>query len=108
VLDAASTAQLHARYLHVKKHHTKLFNKLDGGSFEEELYRLLMRYTPGNTLDKIKISTRAQQALSAPMHKMLHNLIGSTIERLASPLNVAMPTSAFWPLHERDRLFGAN
>jgi hypothetical protein len=43
VLDAASTAQLLARYLHVEKHHTKLFNKLEGGSFEEELYRLLMR-----------------------------------------------------------------
>jgi len=85
-----------------------MFNKLEGGSFEEELYRLLMRYTPGNTIDKTKISTRAQQALSTPLHNMLHNLIGSTTERLASPLNVAMPTSAYWSLHERDRLFGAN
>jgi hypothetical protein len=107
-LDAASTAQLHIRYLHVKTHHTRLFNKLEGGSFEEELYRLLMRYTPWNTIDKTKISTRAQQALSTPLHNMLHNLIGSTTERLASPLNVAMHTSAYWSLHERDRLFGAN
>jgi hypothetical protein len=67
-----------------------------------------MRYTPGNTIDKTKIATRTQQALSTPLHNMLHNLIGSTTECLASPLNVAVPTSAYWSLHERNRLFGAN
>jgi len=108
VLAVDTTAQLYARYLHVKEHHPNLFHKLDGGSFEEELYRLLMRYTPGNVIDGTKISTRAQQALPAPLHNMLHTLIGSTTERLASPLNVAGPTSAYWSLHERDRLFGAN
>jgi len=108
MLDVDTAAQLHARYLHVKEHHTKLFQKLAGGSFEEEMYRLLMRYTPGNIIEGTKISTRAQQALPAPLHNMLHNLIGSTTERLASPLNVAGPTSAYWSLHERDRLFGAN
>ena len=103
-----TAAQLRARYLHVKNHHTKLFTKLAGESFEQELHRLMLRYKPGNTIEGTKLTTRAQQALPTPLHNVLHNLIGSTTERLASPLNVAMPTSAYWSLHERDRLFGAN
>eukprot|EP00775_Hariotina_reticulata_P008157 gene8157-biopygen10023 len=42
------------------------------------------------------------------MHDLLHNLIGSSTERLASPLNVALSTAAYWSLHDKDRLFGAN
>jgi hypothetical protein len=39
----------------------------------------------------------------------IHLIVISTTERLlASPLNVAMPISAYWSLHERDRRFGGN
>eukprot|EP00775_Hariotina_reticulata_P006532 gene6532-biopygen8330 len=108
LLDVATAAQLRARYLHVKTNHDKLFSKLNGGSFEEELYSLVMRYSPGNIIHDIKISTRGQQALPQALHDLLHNLIGSSTERLASPLNVAPSTAAYWSLHDRDRLFGAN
>eukprot|EP00775_Hariotina_reticulata_P002220 gene2220-biopygen3759 len=108
LLDVATAAQLRARYLHVKTNHDKLFSKLNGGSFEEELYSLVMTYSPGNIIHDIKISTRGQQALPQALHDLLHNLIGSSTERLASPLNVAPSTAAYWSLHDRDRLFGAN
>eukprot|EP00775_Hariotina_reticulata_P002516 gene2516-biopygen4093 len=108
LLDVATAAQLRARYLHVKTNHDKLFSKLNGGSFEEKLYSLVMRYSPGNIIHDIKIWTRGQQALPQALHDLLHNLIGSSTERLASPLNVAPSTDAYWSLHDRDRLFGAN
>eukprot|EP00775_Hariotina_reticulata_P008478 gene8478-biopygen10341 len=105
-MDAA--AQLKARFLYVQQHHPGHLDKLKAKSFVDELNCLLQRYTKCNTITGKKIAIRDQQALPHELHAVLHNMIGSTTERFASPLNVATTTSRYWSLHKRDTLFGAN
>jgi len=108
VMQPQAAAVLQQRFLHAQAKQPHLFDRMQAGTFEQELQRLLTRYTSGNVIAEKPIQHRDQQSLPHELSKTLHRLIGSTTERLASPLNVADHTATYWSLHERDQLFGAH
>ena len=97
-------------YEHMQKHEPTVLKRLQAGTFEEELHRLLLRYADGTTCKLYKdkpITNKHQRTLPTKLRNSLHQLFGCCRERFASPLNIHAETAEYWSVHERDQIFAA-
>jgi len=90
---------LYGRYHATKHHKPDLFHKLNGSSFEEELYRLLVRH-------QLNTDQKHHWSVPANVYAVLHQYTQSTKERFANPLNSFLNHTQCWSEQARDKLFG--
>jgi ribonuclease HI len=103
-MEPARLYHLHACFQTVRRERPELCDELKSGSFEEEVYKLLIRY---------KRSGQAHQqryrnwAVPSDVIGVLHTHLGLDTARMSSPLTYDMRMAHYWTAHERDQLFGA-
>jgi ribonuclease HI len=110
MLVPEAVVRLQQAYNHVKTHHKRVWQELNPGTFEEELYRLTVRYTAGTSIPGTKdecIEDKHQWQMPAALMQALQQTTRCTTERFASPLNLHAGTTRYWSVHKRDQLFGA-
>lgn len=93
-------------------HHLQVLKKLGAGTYSEEMSKLMYRYTEGTVCGgkgthAYKIEHKHQRAMPLTLRTMLHDILGSTKERFASPLDVTPCSGEFWSAHKQDQVFGA-
>jgi ribonuclease HI len=104
-LEPARLYNLSANFQHVARAHPELCDQLQPGTFEEEMYKLMLRYkhTKGD-----KETKSANWAIPTEVAGVLITHLGVEKERMASPLTYDMRMVQYWSVHERDQLFGAS
>jgi len=90
---------LYSRYNATKNQKPDLFHKLHAASFEEELYRLLVR-------QQLNTDQKHHWSVPANVYAVLHQHTHSTKERFANPLNSFFNHAQCWSEQARDKLFG--
>jgi ribonuclease HI len=83
---------------------------LQPASFEQEVYRLLLRYKQGSSIagTRRRVDMKNHWTTPPELMQILQRHLGITKERFASPLNVSRHTKHYWSCHARDQLFGAH
>jgi ribonuclease HI len=82
---------------------------LSPAGFQEEVYKLLLRYRDGTGREDSSRSVNMRNHWTTPpevMHVLKRHL-GITQERFASPLNFCDDIPQHWSCHERDQVFAA-
>jgi len=94
---------------HTQQHHPSTHSTLDVTSFEEEVYRLVLRYREGYRSNKTSRAVKMSNHWATPPQVMqvLQKHLNITKERFASPLNYSQYLQNYWSFHERDQVFGA-
>ena len=88
----------------------KMVRRLQAGTYAEELYKLMVRYTDGADINKekgTKVKLVNHWATPPGIYRVLQEMAGVTKERYASPLNYNTDMDMYWSVHKRDKLFGA-
>ena len=110
VLDPATAAALHHRYKHMQSKHAKFMRRLGSTTYEQDVLKLVTRYTPGNSMpghgDKT-ITEKQQCTLPPALKDYLFYELGCKHERFASPLNAHPACTKYYSLFKEDRMFGA-
>jgi ribonuclease HI len=101
-VDPARLHYLYSNYQHIRRTQPKLCDQLGCGTFEEEMYRLVMRYK------NAKETTPAGQVHPPGIMRILTRHLGVRKQRLSSPLACDLLVTQYWSAHERDQLFGAS
>ena len=83
---------------------------LQPACFEEEMYRLLLRYKPGSRIagTRRRVDMKNHWTTPPQLMNILQQHLGISKERFASPLNFNEHTQQYWSCHARDQLFGAH
>jgi hypothetical protein len=94
-------------------HQPSVLKKLCVGTFAEEISKLMYRYTEGTVCGgkgthAYRIENKHQRAMPLTLRTMLHDILGSTKERFASPLDAAPGSQEYWSAHKQDQVFGAH
>ena len=76
-------------------------------SFEHALARLLNRYSNKHTIENKNTKTKTHWATPDEYIKAMADGLGTTTERLASPLNFNRASDSYCSMYTEDRLFGA-
>ncbi|NES98184.1 MAG: hypothetical protein F6K32_23950 [Desertifilum sp. SIO1I2] len=110
VLDERRAAWLYQGYLHMQRKHANVMHRLQAGTFAEELYLLLERYTPGKPHPLRRDRELKQKDLKSvtTLHPALNSLMGNAQERFASPLDASFYAVNYWTPYARDQVFGAS
>ena len=89
---------------------TDLVASLQPTTFEQEVYRLLLRYKQGACIvgTKKRVDMKNHWTTPPPLMQIMQQHLGITKERFASPLNFNMHMEQYWSCHPRDQLFGAS
>jgi ribonuclease HI len=100
---------LKERYEHTAATCPDLLAALQPAGFEQEMYRLLMRYKQGCSIagTKRRVDMKNHWTTPPELMQLLQKHLGITKERFASPLNFNAHTQQYWSCHARDQLFGA-
>jgi hypothetical protein len=113
VMPVDTAVQLYQRFTYMQRHHAKVLSKLEAGTFEEEISKLMYRYTDGTVCSgkrahAYKIAATHQRAMPTTLRTILHDILGSQKERFASPLDASPNCAEYWSVHRQDQAFGAH
>jgi ribonuclease HI len=94
---------------HIQQQQPSTHTTLAVTSFEEEVYRLVLRYREGYRADKSSRAVKMSNHWTTPppVMEVLRKHLHITQERFASPLNYSQHLKNYWSFHERDQVFGA-
>ena len=109
MLDPARAAVLYDNFQQASSS-APLVAALNQGTFAEELALLLLRYKEGTPVAGTKRQVKLKNHWSTPsaIYSLFQNMLQTTKERFASPLNYNTKMAEYWSCHERDQLFGAH
>ena len=109
MLDPARAAVLYDNFQQASSS-APLMAALNPGTFAEELALLLLRYKEGTPVAGTKRQVKLKNHWSTPpaIYSLFQNMLQTTKERFASPLNYNTKMAEYWSCHERDQLFGAH
>lgn len=109
-LSESRLAILHQQYTYIQNYHRDLFDKLSAKTFEEEVYKLLLRYTSGykRSTGAKPVNMKNHWAVPTPVMHILQQNLGIHKERFASPLNFNPRHSQYWSAFPEDQIFAAN
>jgi hypothetical protein len=79
--------------------------RLKSGSFEEEVYKLVVRYKRSGMAHLQKYR---DWAVPEDVMGVLQTHVGADTSRMSSPLTYDMRMAHYWSAYERDQLFGAS
>ena len=115
MLPPTVVAALYERFKFVQTHHPDVHQRLQAGTFAEELHKLVTRYSGKTTCGKVgpncdmyTIDTGDQRAMPRLLRDRLLDLLGANKERFTSPLTVCHTVQDYWTAHKQDQAFGAN
>ena len=101
-------AQLRRRWEHARANRPEVFERLQAGSFEEEVAGLLLSWRARTR--KLKATELYNTYCEAPsaIVEAVRAATGADTELFASPLDVHPGMAAYYSTEERDQLFGAS
>jgi ribonuclease HI len=100
---------LYDRYQHTQIHRPHAVAQLSPAPFEEEVYKLILRYKQGSKIGNTNrvVDMKNHWATPTTVLEVVCNHLNLNKERFASPLNFHRGMQQYWSCHERDQLFGA-
>ncbi len=108
LIDTIATDRVDRLYSQFQRYaqEAKLTYNLEVGTFEEEIAKLLRRYSKTYKHNgRTKTNLKNHWANPPPIMKFIKNVIKAVIERFASPLNSTYDT--YFSLYPQDAVFGA-
>jgi hypothetical protein len=109
-VDPARLQLLHDRYQWTMENNHAAVAHLNPAGFQEEVYKLLLRYRDGTGREDSSRSVNMRNHWTTPpeVMRVLQTHLGITQERFASPLNFCDNIPQYWSCHERDQVFAAH